>query len=146
MRGTFGFPVLPLVYNRNNGSSASTHSTSHLVGKLVTTSWKLLPKEMMLKWQQFSQRIYACPEIWDEYWIYWQVATEGRNTHLPPNIPSCLPFCVFSLHGWLIFICQTKTYSEQWNSTSVNYKMDHIQLFLHVLIEWATCQKTSCVD
>ena len=35
---TFGFPVLPLVYNRKRGSSASTHSTSHLVEKLGTTS------------------------------------------------------------------------------------------------------------
>jgi hypothetical protein len=40
IKTTFGFPVLPLVYKRNSGSSASTHSTSHLVGKSGTTSYR----------------------------------------------------------------------------------------------------------
>ena len=41
--------MLPLVYKRNNGSSASTHSTSHLVGNFVTTSWKILRNNLYLQ-------------------------------------------------------------------------------------------------
>ena len=41
--------MLPLVYKRNNESSASTHSTSHLVGNFVTTSWKILRNNLYLQ-------------------------------------------------------------------------------------------------